>query len=171
MGPRASKQRPGYSGSVKPRATDRMAGLRRLLSALFLLGSAGLATELWFLKHYEDVWMILPLATIGLGLATFALRGTIGSPLTVQLFRAACGLMVVTGLLGAALHYQVGVEFQSDMDPTLSAGQLFWKVLRMKAPPMLAPGALAQLGLLGLVITYGLPAGRTVPASSTGVYP
>ena len=151
------------------RASDQMAGLRRVLSALFVLGSVGLSVELIFLEHFEDGWMLLPLVAIGLGVATLALRAAVGSALTVQLFRGVMCVMILTGLLGAALHYQVGVEFQSDMDPTLSAGQLLWKVLHMKAPPMLAPGALAQLGLLGLVTTYGLPAGRTVPASTTGV--
>ena len=46
------------------------------------------------------------------------------------------------------------------MDPTLSATQLFWKVMHMKAPPTLAPGVLAQMGLLGLVSTYRHPAVR-----------
>ena len=149
--------------------SDPLAGLRRVLGALFLLASVGLSVELVFLEHFEDAWMLLPLAAIGLGVATLALRILVGSRFTVMLFRGVMCVMIVTGLLGVALHYQTGAEFQADMDPTLSAGQMLWKVLHMKAPPMLAPGVLAQLGLLGLATTYGLSAGRTVPASTTGV--
>lgn len=62
--------------------------------------------------------------------------------------------LLAAGVVGAYLHYLGGVAFQTDMDPTLSRWQMFWKVLRMQAPPTLAPGVLIQLGLLGLASTY-----------------
>ena len=68
--------------------------------------------------------------------------------------------LVIGGGLGVVLHYNGGLEFQADMDPTLSRWHLFWKVVRMQAPPALAPGILVQLGLLGLIATYRDPLGR-----------
>ena len=65
--------------------------------------------------------------------------------------------MMAAGATGAYLHYLGGVEFQADMDPTLSRWQLFWKVIHMQAPPTLAPGVLVQFALLGLVSTYRDP--------------
>jgi len=66
-------------------------------------------------------------------------------------------LLMAAGTAGVWLHYAGGLEFQSDMDPTLSRSRLFWKVLHMQAPPALAPGVLVQLGLLGLIATYKDP--------------
>jgi hypothetical protein len=34
---------------------------------------------------------------------------------------------------------------------------LFWQAIRAKTPPLLAPGAMVQLGLLGLAYTYKHP--------------
>ncbi len=44
------------------------------------------------------------------------------------------------------------------MDPALSGSALWWKVLRAKAPPALAPGTMVQLGLIGLAYSYRQPA-------------
>ena len=163
MRPRDSGPRPEYSESG---SAGRIApGPRRPVRDRVGRPCGGVV----FLEHFESAWMVLPLVAIGLGLATLGLRIVVGPPLTIHLFRGVMCVTILIGLLGAVLHYQAGAEFQSDMDPTLSAGQLLWKVLHMKAPPMLAPGVLAQFGLLGLITTYGLPAGRTVPASTIGV--
>jgi hypothetical protein len=48
----------------------------------------------------------------------------------------------------------------------LSRWALFWKVLHMQAPPMLAPGMLAQFALLGLLSSYRDPLTTTTEASS-----
>jgi hypothetical protein len=40
------------------------------------------------------------------------------------------------------------------MDPTLEGWGLFVKVMRAKAPPALAPAAVIQIGLLGLLYTF-----------------
>lgn len=60
---------------------------------------------------------------------------------------------VVTGVAGLYFHYAGNVEFTLERDSTLSGAGLVWKALR-GATPVLAPGALAQLGLLGLAYTY-----------------
>lgn len=125
---------------------------------LAVFGLAGIATELIFLEHYEDTPMLAPLGAIAVALVAAVLHFVGNSAGTVKLLRAAMGALVVVGGVGVVLHYQGSLEFQVDMDPTLSAMQLFWKVMHMKAPPTLAPGVLAQLGLLGLISTYRHPA-------------
>ncbi len=128
--------------------------------ALSGFGLVGLATELVFLEHYEDSWMLVPFVTIALALAAMVLHAVAGTAGTVRLVRVVMTLLVLVGGVGVVLHYRGSLEFQVDMDPTLSGSQYFWKVMHMKAPPTLAPGALAQLGLLGLVSTYRHPALR-----------
>jgi hypothetical protein len=139
-------------------STDALENLRRLLLALAAFGLVGIATELTFLEHYEDTAMFAPFAAIALALAAIGLHAIGGTALTVRLLRLTMAGLVVAGAVGVVLHYRGSLEFQVDMDPTLSASELFWKVMHMKAPPTLAPGVLAQLGLLGLVSTYRHPA-------------
>jgi hypothetical protein len=143
--------------------------LRGLLLALVTFGLLGLATELVFLEHYEEPTMAIPLVAIVAALAAVAAVVLKPGRGTVRAVRLVMSLFVTVGLLGVVLHYQGSLEFQVDMDPTASTWQLFWKVMHMKAPPTLAPGAMAQLGLLGLLGTYRHPALITYgQASSKG---
>ena len=66
-------------------------------------------------------------------------------------------LFLVIGILGVFLHLKGNVEFALERNPSLSGASLAWKALR-GATPALAPGALAQLGLIGLLFTYRHPA-------------
>jgi hypothetical protein len=139
---------------------DPFAPIRRLLMALAAFGLVGIATELVFLEHYEDPPMFIPLGTITLALIALAMHAVAGTAGTLRLLRISMLVLLVSGGIGVVLHYRGSLEFQVDMDPTLSATQLFWKVMHMKAPPTLAPGVLAQMGLLGLLSTYRHPAVR-----------
>jgi hypothetical protein len=52
------------------------------------------------------------------------------------------------------------VEFQLEVSPGLAGWELLRKALNAKAPPALAPGVMAQLGVLGLIYTFRHPAVR-----------
>ena len=67
---------------------------------------------------------------------------------------------LAAGLLGIYLHYAGNAEFEIERTPELSGLRLLWKALR-GATPALAPGALAQLGLLGFIYTYRHPSRST----------
>jgi hypothetical protein len=67
-------------------------------------------------------------------------------------------LFVASGIAGIVFHYQANVEFQLEADPALRGTALAWKVLQAKTPPALAPGVMAQLGLIGLTYAYRHPA-------------
>jgi len=64
--------------------------------------------------------------------------------------------LIVSGGLGTVLHYRANMEFKLEMDPSMGGFALFSSVMRAKAPPALAPGNMALLGLLGLVCAYRL---------------
>ena len=64
------------------------------------------------------------------------------------------GLFLIAGVAGIALHYQSSMEFKLETNASLSGWALFWAVMSAKTPPALAPGAMIQLGLLGLAYTY-----------------
>ena len=127
--------------------------LRRFLAAIFLLGSIGLAAELIFIGHVQDVWQQIPLALIALGAATLVWHAAHPNAWSLNLVRVTAGLLVAGGLLGVGLHYQSNVEFEREMYSDLRGFQLVREALS-GAIPALAPGALVQLGLVGLAYTY-----------------
>lgn len=134
--------------------------LRALLLALVGLGTLGLLAELLLLEHWDAWPQLTPLVTLGLALTSVtavALRPSTGS---IRAFRAVMAWAVVAGLLGISLHLRDNLAFEREVTPEASTTSLLWHALR-GATPFLAPGSLAQLGLLGLVFTYGHPALRS----------
>jgi hypothetical protein len=131
--------------------------LRRLLLGLLLFGLVGTATELVLIGHDEDSWQMIPLFAIAIAVLAsvvmLARRPTVPS---IQLFRGAMLLLMLSGATGTVLHYRANMEFKLEMDPSLSGSALFWSVVQAKAPPALAPGNMALLGLLGLACAFRL---------------
>ncbi len=121
------------------------------------LSAGGLVPELLLLKHYESVWQLVPLVVLVLVLAASVVVWRRPAPRTVMAFRAIMALCVLAGVAGVVLHAKGNLEWALERDDTLSGWPLAWKILR-GATPLLAPGAMAQLGLLGLVYTYRHPA-------------
>jgi len=131
---------------------------RRILLAILILGISGISLELWLLAHTEDVIQQIPLwlaALAVIGVATVVLRPSRGS---VRLFQTVMALLLISGVVGMYLHFEVNMEFQLEMDPALSGMALYRKAILAKTPPALAPGAMIQLGLIGLAYTFRHPA-------------
>ena len=139
--------------------------LRQMLLALVFLGAAGLLVELGLLEHFDSVtqWIPLALLVVVLGAtgAVYVRRG----PGTVRFFQGVMALCVVTGVIGVWLHYRGNVEFELERDGSLGGLRLFWEAIR-GATPALAPGALSQLGLVGLAYTFRHPTLRGSITSS-----
>jgi hypothetical protein len=131
---------------------------RRILMAILLLGIAGISLELWLMNHVEDAYQLIPLVLNGFTLLAMVLVVLRPSAGTVQLFRAVMALLLISGAVGVYLHFQVNTEFQLEMDPSLTGLALFRKSILAKTPPALAPGAMIQLGLIGLAYTFRHPA-------------
>jgi hypothetical protein len=137
---------------------DSLPIIRRLLLALVSLGLLGTGVDLVLLEHYEDSWQLAPLFLIVLAL--LAILGHVVSRAagSIRVLQLTMVLLIVGGVLGIGLHYKGNLEFQLDMNPEASQWELFTKVIRAKAPPALAPAAMAQLGLVGLIFSYRHPA-------------
>lgn len=122
-----------------------------MLLGLLALGMTGTTAELWFMGHHEDWWQIVPLAAMGTSTAVMVWLVLAWSAWALRVFRGCMVLLMLSGATGAVLHFRANMEFQLEMDPTLGGRALVSKVLHAKAPPALAPGNMALLGLLGLV--------------------
>lgn len=142
----------------EPFETSGVRMMRRLMLILLTAAMIGTAADLALLDHYEDFWQIVPLGVLALGLLSVAAAATKGAAGTVLLMRVTMALFIAAGLLGMGLHYIGNSEFQLEMDPSLHGWSLFTKSVTSKAPPALAPAAMIQMGLLGLLYTYKHPA-------------
>ena len=137
---------------------EPLATIRRMLLGLLVLELIGTGVELLFLSHFEDVWQVVPLALIALTLGVLAWHAAARNAASVHAVRATMVLAIASAGIGFVLHYQANAEFQLDIDPSARGPTLWMKVMRAKAPPALAPGVMAHLGLLGLAYTYRHPA-------------
>lgn len=140
--------------------------LRRIILALIFLGASGMLVDLLLLEHFEDAWQWAPLVllvpVIGLTVAV-ALKPIRWLLRAFQFAMLAC---ILIGLLGLFLHYRGNVEFELERDPALRGFALFWETIR-GATPALAPGAMVQLGLLGLAFTFRHPVLGTFTRGAT----
>lgn len=136
--------------------TGRTYSLRQIILALVIIGMLGLEAELILLKHVDSFTQWIPLVVIGAGLASAFLLVARPRRATMRTFQVIMAAFVVAGVAGLFFHFKGNVEFALERDPQLSGLRLVWKSLR-GATPSLAPGALAQLGLLGLAYTYRNP--------------
>ena len=130
--------------------------LRRILLCTLVFGAAGIVGELLLIGHVESVAQFVPLVLLVSGvLAGIVL---LVAP-TRAGFRLLQGLMILflgSGVLGVGLHFQGNSEFELEMHPTISGLELMSKTLT-GATPVLAPGSMSLLGVIGLVSTYRHP--------------
>ena len=130
--------------------------LRSFLLGIFLFGLLGTGAELLLIEHTEEFWQLVPLFLMGLCLPVLVWLKIDHRPAGIRIFQGTMILFVVSGLIGLWQHYNGNVEFELEMYPSLQGWRLFWKALK-GATPVLAPGAMSVLGLLGLGTTYRHP--------------
>lgn len=132
--------------------------LRAFVLLIFLLGLLGAGVELLLLGHTEDRWQYTPLILMALALLVLGWRAIDRRRANLRVFQLLMLAWIVSGFVGLWLHYKANIEFELEMYPDLKGLALFWKAIRGTTPPSLAPGAMIQLGLLGLTFTYRHPA-------------
>jgi hypothetical protein len=152
---------------VSATASNRktLAGLRRFLLLTLMAGIVGMGLELIFIGHVEDRWQLVPIVLFPAGLIALGwhtARPTGGTARGVRLLMA---LFVVSGALGFGLHYRGNQEFELEMDPSATGIDLVRDTLT-GATPVLAPGSMALLGLVGLAAVYGFSPG---PEDGSGI--
>lgn len=84
-------------------------------------------------------------------LTWYAKRGDAAS---LRALKGIMGLFLIAGLLGLLLHFRGAAQFQIELDSTISKWELIKKVMRVEAPPVLAPGVMLELGLIGLAYAF-----------------
>lgn len=145
--------------SVERRSSDAiLAVARRVILLVLLLAMGGISVELLLLEHVADVWQLIPLCLLVIGITVVAWHARAPSSWSARMLRALMMLFVLSGLLGVFLHYRGNAEFELEQNPRATRWVLFREAM-MGATPALAPGVMIQIGLLGLL--YGFVSGTT----------
>lgn len=130
--------------------------VRVLILGLFLFSLTGTGIELLLLEHTEDAWMWTPLILMAGSLLLLASYAFTKAPTVLKGFRVLMLVFVISGFVGTWLHFKGNMEFELEMYPAMAGFELLKETL-MGATPALAPGAMIQLGLIGLIFTYKHP--------------
>lgn len=131
--------------------------VRSLLLLLVVLGCVGLVVELLLLDHFESWTQWVPLVVLAAGVGAAGIVWFRPARQALRFFRAMMLACIATGAAGLWLHFAGNRAFEVEMEPGQAGWLLAWHSLR-GATPALAPGAMIQLGLLGLIVVWRHPA-------------
>lgn len=127
--------------------------IRRALFALLFVGFAGTLAELLLAEHTEDPFQLVPIVLLAAGLVVLPLAGWRAGAAR-RVFQYLMIVFIASGLLGLWQHYGAKQEFALERQPALTGFALLLQSLEGSSPPLLAPGTMIALGLLGLTWTY-----------------
>lgn len=137
--------------------SSTLSGLRKILAATFLFGAVGTASELFLLEHTESTWQIVPLILLGLATSAMIAALLTRRALVIRALQIVLLAAIVSAGFGLWWHLDANLAFEREMDPDLRGLSLFWRSMHGVAPPALAPGTMALLGIVGLAWTYRHP--------------
>ena len=138
--------------------SNALTHIRTLLLGTLVLGMIGTGAELLLLGHFESAAQFVPLVLLVTGLAVGFWHVMAAGKASVRALQVTMVLFIVSGGIGVGLHYDGNVEFELEMYPSMSGFELIGKTLT-GATPVLAPGTMVLLGLVGLAHTYQHPKG------------
>ena len=133
--------------------------IRRWLAVSLLAGIAGTGVELLLIGHWEQATQYAPLVLLFAGLVALTQHLVSPSRTSVRAVQVLMVLFVATGGVGIGLHARGNEEFERELHPANSGWALLMETLT-GATPVLAPGSLSLLGLIGLAYVYRHPAAR-----------
>jgi len=134
--------------------------IRRILLWGLLAGSAGMLLELILIGHDEMAVQLAPLVLLGIGILVAAWALIASNSAAIRILQLLMVVFIASGIIGIALHYKGNEAFELEMSPSRAGMSLVSKTLT-GATPVLAPGSMSLLGLVGLAFAYRHPALRS----------
>src|SRR5690349_16614830 len=129
---------------------------RRALLAILAFGLVGIEVELFLLKHTDGFWQLVPVVLVGVTLLIVAWTWLQPGPASLGTLRLVMGVFLITGIVGVVQHFTGNIGYEKESNPGLAGAELY-KAAAMGSTPLLAPGVMLQLGLIGLLYTYKHP--------------
>lgn len=130
--------------------------LRQALLWILIFGNVGLGVELVLLKHTDGVWQWVPLVLCALTVAACGWCAVAPGRLALRTLQGLMVLCIISGGVGVAQHFLGNMVYASESNPSLAGKELYIEAI-VGSTPALAPGAMAQLGLIGLVFAFRHP--------------
>ena len=127
--------------------------IRMLLLGALAVGMIGTGAELLLLGHFESTAQLAPLVLLAAGLGALVWNVVAAGRASLRALQVTMLAFVVSGGVGVGLHYDGNVAFELEMYPSMGGFELIGKTLT-GATPVLAPGTMVLLGLVGLAYSY-----------------
>jgi hypothetical protein len=141
---------------------DPLGTIRRILLWALVAGLVGTLLELLLIGHDEMATQLAPVVLLGAGILVAAWALLAPRPTSIRALQLLMVVFVGSGIIGIVLHYQGNEAFELEMSPSRAGMSLISKTLT-GATPVLAPGSMSLLGVVGLAFTYRHPALRSQP--------
>ena len=148
------------------RESETLAAIRTLLLGTLAIGVLGTSGELVLLRHIDSPTQWIPFAALTAAALTIAWHVSARSARSVRTLQVLMGVFIAAGALGTGLHLDGNVDFEKELHPTEGGFEFVRKVVA-GATPVLAPGSLVLLGLVGFAYTHRHPS-TTGPRPSGG---
>jgi hypothetical protein len=131
--------------------------IRKALAAILIFGLVGTEVELFLLKHTDGFWQLVPVALVGASVVLAVWSAVRPGPASLGILRVVMGVLLIVGFVGVYQHFTGNVGYEKESNPGLEGSELY-KAATMGSTPLLAPGVMLQLGLIGLLYVYRHPA-------------
>jgi hypothetical protein len=138
------------------RESDTLTTIRKLLLGALALGVVGTIGELILLRHIDMPAQWFPLVLLGATVPILFWHSRSPSAASVRMTQRLMFAFIATGVLGVGLHYNGNVDFERELNPS-ERGWAFVRKTVAGATPVLAPGSMVLLGLVGLAHAYRHP--------------
>jgi hypothetical protein len=138
------------------RESETLAAIRRLLLGALAIGVLGTSGELILLRHIDKPAQWIPLVLLVAALPVLVWHAAAPSAASVRVLQGLMLGFIALGVIGVGLHYDGNVEFERELHPD-ERGWTFIRKTVAGATPVLAPGSMVLLGLVGLAHAYHHP--------------
>jgi len=126
-----------------------------IATALFV-GVVGILAELLLLGHTESWQQWIAVVALVVGLAALGACALRPGAATLRAFRWLMVAWVAIGVLGVYFHTAGNLEFELERQESLTGLPLAWSTMT-GATPILGPGALVLLALIGFAYLHKHP--------------
>lgn len=138
------------------RESETLASIRTVLLASLAIGVIGTTGELILLRHVDKPAQWIPLVFLAGSVPVLIWHAASPGLASVRTLQALMVAFIALGVVGVGLHYDGNVEFQRELNPS-ERGWTFVRKTVAGATPVLAPGSMVLLGLVGLAHAYRHP--------------
>ena len=130
--------------------------MRRMIATALFVGVVGVLAELLLLGHTESWQQWIAVVALIVGLAALVASVLRPGAATLRAFRWIMIAWIAVGVLGVYFHVAGNLEFELERQQSLTGLPLVWSTMT-GATPILGPGALVLLALIGLAYLHKHP--------------